>query len=112
MTRPARRQAGRTAYGVRCNSDDAGNFDYICGVEVSDFSRVPPDWYRARIPERRYAVFSHRDHISTIRRMAAAALDSDTRRRISGFGHHVPPSMSGTLRPTTRAGLPMAMPTA
>ena len=61
-------QVGRTAYGVRCNSDDAGNFDYICGVEVSDFSRVPPDWYRARIPERRYAVFSHRDHISTIRR--------------------------------------------
>jgi AraC family transcriptional regulator len=61
-------QVGRTAYGVRCNSDDAGNFDYICGVEVSDFSRVPPDWYRARIPEHRYAVFSHRDHISTIRR--------------------------------------------
>ena len=53
---------------MRCNSDDAGNFDYICGVEVSDFSRVPPDWYRARIPEHRYAVFSHRDHISTIRR--------------------------------------------
>ena len=27
-------QVGRPAYGVRCNSDEAGNMDYICGVEV------------------------------------------------------------------------------
>ncbi|MGH8285951.1 MAG: AraC family transcriptional regulator [Steroidobacteraceae bacterium] len=60
-------QVGRAAYGVRCNFDDAGNFDYLCGVEVSDFSRLPADWSRLRIPERRYAVFSHRDHISAIR---------------------------------------------
>ena len=61
-------QIGRTAYGVCCNSDDEGNFDYISGVEVSDFSELPPDFSRVRIPEQRYAVFSHRDHISTIRR--------------------------------------------
>jgi AraC family transcriptional regulator len=61
-------QIGRTAYGVCCNSDDEGNFDYICGVEVSDFSELPANFSRVRIPEQRYAVFSHRDHISTIRR--------------------------------------------
>lgn len=61
-------QIGRTAYGVCCNSDDEGNFDYISGVEVSDFSELPPNFSRVRIPEQRYAVFSHRDHISTIRR--------------------------------------------
>jgi AraC family transcriptional regulator len=61
-------QIGRTAYGVCCNSDDEGNFDYICGVEVSNFSELPTEFSRVRIPERRYAVFSHRDHISTIRR--------------------------------------------
>ena len=61
-------QIGRTAYGVRCNSDDEGNFDYISGVEVSDFSELPPNFSRVRIPEQRYAVFSHRDHVSTIRR--------------------------------------------
>jgi AraC family transcriptional regulator len=61
-------QIGRVAYGVRCNSDDEGNFDYICGVEVSDFSELPSDFSRVRIAEQRYAVFSHRDHISTIRR--------------------------------------------
>jgi AraC family transcriptional regulator len=29
---------GKVAYGVCCNGDDAGNFDYIAGVEVADFS--------------------------------------------------------------------------
>ena len=48
--------------------DDAGNFDYIAGVEVSDFSDLPREFSTVRIPEQRYAVFSHREHISTIRR--------------------------------------------
>ena len=61
-------QVGRTAYGVICNSDDAGNTEYICGVEVSDFSRLPAEFSRLRIPEHRYAVFTHRDHIAAIRR--------------------------------------------
>jgi len=60
-------QLGGTAYGVRCNSDDMGNFDYVCGVEVMDFSRLPAHWSRVRIPEHRYAVFSQHGHISTIR---------------------------------------------
>jgi AraC family transcriptional regulator len=59
---------GKVAYGVCCNGDDAGNFDYIAGVEVSDFSDLPREFARVRIPEQRYAVFTHRDHISTIRR--------------------------------------------
>jgi AraC family transcriptional regulator len=61
-------EVGRTAYGVLCNGDDAGNIDYICGAEVSDFSRLPADWSRLRIPEQRYVVFTHWDDISTIRR--------------------------------------------
>jgi AraC family transcriptional regulator len=59
---------GQVAYGVCCNGDDAGNFDYISGVEVSDFSDLPREFSRVRIPEAKYAVFTHRDHISTIRR--------------------------------------------
>lgn len=61
-------QVGNTAYGVRCNSDEEGNFDYIAGVKVSDFSELPSEFSRVRIPAQRYAVFSHRDHVSTIRR--------------------------------------------
>jgi AraC family transcriptional regulator len=61
-------QVGRAAYGVICNSDDAGNTEYIAGVEVSDFSRIPQDWSRIRILPQRYAVFTQPDHISTVRR--------------------------------------------
>jgi len=61
-------QVGRATYGVLCNGDDAGNTDYISGVEVSDFARVPKECSRIRIPPQRYAVFTQRDHISTIRR--------------------------------------------
>jgi AraC family transcriptional regulator len=56
-------RVGRVAYGVCCNGDDSGNFDYIAGVEVSDFSDLPREFSRVRIPEQRYAVFTHRDHI-------------------------------------------------
>jgi AraC family transcriptional regulator len=59
---------GKVAYGVCCNADDAGNFDYIAGVEVSDFSDLPREFAGIRIPAQKYAVFSHRDHISGIRR--------------------------------------------
>ena len=59
---------GKVAYGVCCNGDDAGNFDYIAGVEVSEFSGLPREFGRVRIPEQRYALFTHRDHISSIRR--------------------------------------------
>jgi len=61
-------QIGSTAYGVCFNSDEEGNFDYIAGIEVTDFSRLPAELARVRIPAQTYAVFSHRDHVSTIRR--------------------------------------------
>lgn len=63
---PAR--IGNVAYGVCCNSDDAGNFDYIAGVEVADFSDLPRRFGRIRVPEQRYAVFIHADHVASIRR--------------------------------------------
>jgi AraC family transcriptional regulator len=63
---------GRVAYGVCTNGDDTGYFDYIAAVEVADFSDLPRDFSRVRIPEQRYAVFSHTNHISTIRRTISA----------------------------------------
>jgi AraC family transcriptional regulator len=63
---------GKVAYGVCCNGDDAGNFDYIAGAEVSDFSGLPREFSRVRVPGQRYAVFTHRGHISTIRRTVDA----------------------------------------
>ena len=60
-------QIGGTTYGVCCNSDGAGHFEYVAGVEVSGFPKLPGELSRIRIPEQRYAVFSHRGHASTMR---------------------------------------------
>src|SRR5262249_7814185 len=62
-------QTGRAAWGVICNADDLGNMDYICGVQVANFAAAPKEMSRLKVPAQRYAVFSHRDHISTIRRV-------------------------------------------
>ena len=59
---------GKLAYGVCCNADDAGNFDYVAAAEVTDFSDLPREFQSVRIPEQKYAVFTHAEHISTIRR--------------------------------------------
>jgi AraC family transcriptional regulator len=61
-------RVGQVSYGVCCNGDDSGNFDYIAGVEVADFSDLPREFARVRIPAQKYAVFTHSEHISTIRR--------------------------------------------
>jgi hypothetical protein len=59
-------QIGKVAYGVISNSDEAGSYEYICGVEVSEFPCHPPEFTRLRIPPQPHAVFEHRDHISAI----------------------------------------------
>jgi AraC family transcriptional regulator len=60
-------QIGAIAYGVMCNYDGAGNWDCVCGVEVSGFSNLPAEFRPLTVPKQKYAVFSHRGHISTIR---------------------------------------------
>jgi AraC family transcriptional regulator len=46
--------------------DDDRNFDYLAGVEVSGFSDLPAEFARLRIPSQCYAIFTHREHVSTI----------------------------------------------
>jgi AraC family transcriptional regulator len=58
-------KGGRT-FGVCYDMDDDGNFDYLAGVEVSGFSDLPAEFARLRIPPQRYAMFAHREHVSTI----------------------------------------------
>ncbi len=61
-------EVGDVAYGVVLNGDDLGNFDYVSGVEVADFSDLPEDFVSVRVPAQLYAVFHHAEHVSTIRR--------------------------------------------
>lgn len=60
-------QVGKVAYGVFHNTDDSGHMDYMTGVEVSDFSNLPKDFARLRIPGHLYAIFRHDGHVSGIR---------------------------------------------
>jgi AraC family transcriptional regulator len=60
-------QVGQTNYGAVCGSIPTG-FDYMAGTEVESFTGLPAEMGRMRIPEQYYAVFLHRDHISTIQK--------------------------------------------
>jgi AraC family transcriptional regulator len=77
-------EVGGVAYGVRYNSDEDGNFDYLCAVEAADFSKLPAELARLRIPARRYAVFEHRDHVSTNAEPGAPFAASGSRSRDTG----------------------------
>ena len=59
-------QVGHTSYGVIHNTDDQGNFDYLCGVEVTAYPAHPAEFTRIRIPPQTYAVFHHAGHVSSI----------------------------------------------
>jgi AraC family transcriptional regulator len=59
-------QIGKTAYGVLCNTDETGSYEYVCGVEVSQFPAEPAEFRRLRVPPQTYAVFEHREHVSSV----------------------------------------------
>jgi AraC family transcriptional regulator len=65
-------EKGEHAYGICYNTDEAGNMDYLCGVEVSDFSDLPEEFDRLRIPAGTYVVFRHDEHIAGIQSTWAA----------------------------------------
>jgi AraC family transcriptional regulator len=52
--------------GIQKPPDDEGGFDYICAAEVTAFGDVPRDLQKIDLASRRYAVFEHRGHVSTL----------------------------------------------
>ncbi len=59
-------QKGTAAYGVCWNYKPGCGFDYLSGVEVNDAVKLPEGFAQVRLPAGRYAVFTHRAHVSTI----------------------------------------------
>jgi AraC family transcriptional regulator len=57
-------QVGRVAYGLCFNGPDG--IDYLAGVEISSASGLPDEFSFATIPAQKYAVFSHREHVSKL----------------------------------------------
>ncbi|MFK8331303.1 GyrI-like domain-containing protein [Pseudomonas sp. BJa5] len=59
-------QCSDFTYGVCCNADGKGNFDYIAGVEVKNVELLPADFQHIELTPQRYAVFEHHgslDHL-------------------------------------------------
>src|SRR5580658_3272364 len=63
---PKQVRAKGVTYGV-CHNMGKDGFDYIAAVEVSDFSGLSAMFARLSIPAQRYLVFTHREHISTMK---------------------------------------------
>lgn len=59
-------QLGTACYGVCLNAED-GSFDYLAGVEVRSADALPNGFTIARLAAMEHAVFTHRDHISSIK---------------------------------------------
>ena len=58
-------RAGAVTYGVVCASEpQRGRFEYFCAIEVPSFEGLGADVGRMRVPAQRYAVFTHRGHVS------------------------------------------------
>src|SRR5690349_9372984 len=57
-------QIGRITYGLcYLNKDSIG---YLAGVEVSSCDGLPSELTCAEVPAQRYAVFTHRGHVSQL----------------------------------------------
>jgi AraC family transcriptional regulator len=65
-------QLGLATYGVSWCPNNSPDVEYLCGVEVSNFSSLPGEFTIVSIPAQRYAVFTHRGHVSTIRETIGA----------------------------------------
>jgi AraC family transcriptional regulator len=64
----------QTTYGICTNTDDTG-VDYMCAIEVPRFNDAPSELIRLSIAEHLYAHFTHRGHVTQIKRMWHAALN-------------------------------------
>ena len=66
------KQVGQVAYGVCYNFDQEGNFDYMSGVEVKDAAGLPQELKSLQTAAQQYAVFTHTEHVASIRATIAA----------------------------------------
>ncbi|SSB97766.1 transcriptional regulator, AraC family [Pseudomonas sp. 43mfcvi1.1] len=59
-------QVNNGSYGLCCNPELDGSFEYIASTEVSCVEGLPPAFRYFRVPQQNYVVFRHQGHISTI----------------------------------------------
>ncbi|VVN05875.1 GyrI-like domain-containing protein [Pseudomonas fluorescens] len=62
-------QKGEVTYGVCCNFDGKGGFDYIAGVEISKLDDLPEQYRWVEVQPQLYAVFEHKGPLDTLPRL-------------------------------------------
>ena len=61
-------QIDRKTYGVCFELSESGQgIDYLSGVEVSSPSGLPAEFATVSLPAQKYAIFTHREHVSKLR---------------------------------------------
>ena len=59
-------QIGEVTYGVCCNFDGKGGFDYIAGVRISKLDDLPDTYRWVEIQPQQYVVFEHQGPLATL----------------------------------------------
>ncbi len=76
-------QGGHVAYGMGFHCfDGSPSYEYRCAVEVPSFDGLPPELKHLDLPAIRWAVFTHREHVSRL----GEAIEAIWRRGLSASG--------------------------
>ncbi|WP_347901587.1 GyrI-like domain-containing protein [Pseudomonas purpurea] len=59
-------QKGDVTYGICCNPDGKGGFEYIAGVEISKLDDLPELYRWIEVQPQHYAVFTHKGSLDTL----------------------------------------------
>ncbi len=59
-------QVGGETYGVCCNPDGKGGFEYIAGVAISKLDDLPEEYRWIELKEQEYAVFEHQGPLTSL----------------------------------------------
>lgn len=59
-------QKGEVTYGICCNPDGKGGFEYIAGVEISKLDDLPDKYRWVEVQPQQYVVFEHKGSLDTL----------------------------------------------
>ncbi|MFJ2538099.1 MULTISPECIES: GyrI-like domain-containing protein [unclassified Pseudomonas] len=59
-------QKNEVTYGICCNPDGQGGFEYIAGVEISKLDDLPEQYRWVEIQPQQYAVFEHKGSLDQL----------------------------------------------
>ncbi|KJH75531.1 GyrI-like domain-containing protein [Pseudomonas sp. ES3-33] len=59
-------QKGEVTYGICCNPDGKGGFEYIAGVEISKLDDLPEKYRWVEVQPQQYAVFEHKGSLDRL----------------------------------------------